>query len=187
MAFGTLPGRVSSGDNVQAVLSITDDDEANAAPVFADGDSASREIAENSPQGTAIGNPVTATDPDNDPLHYSLTGDDRDSFAIATTTGQLTTKAPLDYEAKAEYSVIVQVSDLKGPIGQPDNEIDDTVEVSIKVANVNEPPVITGPTTISFAENGTGVVGTYSATDPEGDRYSLEQVGATMTMTTSIN
>ncbi len=169
LAFGTLPGRVSSGDNVQAVLSITDDDEANAAPVFADGDSASREVAENSPQGTAIGIPVAATDSDNDPLTYSLTGDDADSFDIATTTGQLFAKAPLDYEGKDEYSITVRVSDLKGPIGQLDNEIDDTVEVSITVTDVNEPPVITGPTAVSFPENGTGVVGTYSAADPEGD------------------
>ncbi len=167
LEFGDLPGRVSSGDNVQAVLSITDDDEANTDPAF--GDNLEFSVKENSPPGTAIGDPVAATDPDNDPLTYSLTGDDASSFDIATTTGQLIAKAPLDHEAKAEYSVIVQVSDLKGPIGQPDSEIDDTVEVSITVTNVDEPPVITGPTAVSFPENGTGVVGTYSATDPEGD------------------
>ncbi len=175
LAFGTLPDRVSTGDNAQAVLSITDDDEPNTDPAF--GDNLEFSVKENSPPGTAIGGPVTATDPDDDPLTYSMTGDDASSFDIATTTGQLIAKAPLDHEAKAEYSVIVQVSDLKGPIGQLDNRIDATVEVSIMVTNVNEPPVITGPTTISFAENGTGVVGTYSATDPEGDDISWDLRG----------
>ena len=175
LEFGDLPDRVSTGDNAQAVLSITDDDEPNTDPAF--GDNLEFSVKENSPPGTAIGGPVTATDPDDDPLTYSMTGDDASSFDIATTTGQLIAKAPLDHEAKAEYSVIVQVSDLKGPIGQPDSEIDATVEVSITVTNVNEPPVITGPTAVSFPENGTGVVGTYSATDPEGDDISWDLRG----------
>ena len=49
--------------------------------------------------------------------------------------------------------------------------------LTITVTDVNEPPVITGPTTISFPENGTGVVASYSAEDPEGVRYYLGHVG----------
>ena len=41
---------------------------------------------------------VAATDSDNDTLTYSLGGTDAASFSINTSTGQLQTKAALDYE-----------------------------------------------------------------------------------------
>ncbi len=40
--------------------------------------------------------------------------------------------------------------------------------VTLRDIDVNEPPQIKGPTTVSFAENGTDSVATYRATDPEG-------------------
>ena len=69
-------------------------------------------VAENTAPGTAIGSPYTATDADGNTLIWSLGGGtDAASFAIDTSTGQLRTKAALDYETKSSYVVTVRVSD----------------------------------------------------------------------------
>ena len=70
----------------------------NDAPVFSE-DSASRSVAENAVPGTDIGTPVTASDANSDTLTYSLGGDDAASFDIVPGTGQLQTKAALDFES----------------------------------------------------------------------------------------
>ena len=73
-----------------------------------------------------IGAPVAATDPGNgDPLTYTLGGTDAASFDIVPTTGQLRTKAALNHEATASYTVAVAVRDSKRqpaalPIRTPD-------------------------------------------------------------------
>ena len=70
------------------------------------------EVNENTVPDVAFGNPVTATDPDSGAtLTYSLSGADAASFAIVESSGQLKTKATLDYEAKSSYSVEVRVDD----------------------------------------------------------------------------
>ena len=81
--------------------------------------------------GSNVGAPVTATDPDtNDTLTYSLEGTDATSFALADpTSGQIQTKAPLDYETEDSYSVTVKATDPSG--------LNDTIEVTINVRDVN--------------------------------------------------
>ena len=88
----------------------------NEAPAFTS-NTDTRDIAENTTAGVNIGNPVAANDPDTadgdtdvnpddpnvDALTYSLGGADAASFDIDTTTGQLKTKATLDYETKDDY------------------------------------------------------------------------------------
>ena len=59
-----------------------------------------------------------------------------------------------------------------------DDEFTTSLAVAITVQNVNEAPTITGNASPSFAENGTGAVATYSATDPEGTTATLT-VGGT--------
>ena len=75
------------------------------------------------PSGTVIGEPVTA-ETDNtltsdgtetpDRLTYTLGGTDAASFSIARDTGQLSTKAALDYETKQSYAVTVTATDPGG-------------------------------------------------------------------------
>ena len=89
-----------------------------------------------------IGDPVMATDADNDTLTYTLGGADMASFDIDGATGQLMTKDPLDFETKASYTVTVTASD---------GTDDAMVAVTITVTNVVEPgdpdePVIAGDT-----------------------------------------
>ena len=112
---------------------------------------------------------MSATDADNDSLTYSLSGTNAGSFAIGSSTGQITvgTGTTLDYEAKNSYEVTVSVHDGVNVDGDPDTTVDDTIDVTISVTNVDEAPVLSGLETVSYAENGTGSVATYTAVDPE--------------------
>ena len=144
----------------------------NNLPVFSDGDSTTRAVAENTATGTNIGTPVAATDADNNTLTYSLGGDDADAFSINSTNGQLQTKAALDHETESSYSVTVTAYD--GRSGA------DRITVTINVTDVNELPVFTEGTTAtrSVAENtatGTNIGTAVAATDVDEDTltYSL--------------
>ena len=88
----------------------------NPAPVFAEGTSTTRSVVEGAPEGTAVGDPVAATEADNDTLTYTLGGDDAGSFAIDAGTGQLTVGAgtTLDYGARAAYAVSVTATNPSG-------------------------------------------------------------------------
>ena len=102
----------------------------NSAPVFTDGTSTTRSIAENTAAGINIGTAIAATDADNDTLTYTLGGTDAASFDINTTTGQLKTQTALDYETKSSYSVTVSVSDGNGGSA--------SITVTINVTDINE-------------------------------------------------
>ena len=81
------------------------------APTFNNGTSA-RELAENSPTGASVGEPIKATDPDNDPLEYSIVGTNTGQFTIAPNSGQLKA-GPItyDHEKLTSYTITVQVAD----------------------------------------------------------------------------
>ena len=140
----------------------------NTDPTFAD-DTATREVAEDLRVGGNVGARISATDSDSDPLTYSIR-DTNDLFEIAAATGQLGVKAALDADAGVtSHTLTVQVSDGLNSSDDEDLTIDDSIEVTIRVTNVNEPPVVEGTTAIDHAENeGTALAdGSYSATDPE--------------------
>ena len=99
-----------------------------------------RSIAENTPAGADVGDPVAARDREDDTLTYSLRGTDAESFDIDPATGQLLTKAPLDYEAKDSYSVIVSVSDGKSSSGRESDTRDDSITVTITLTDVDLGP-----------------------------------------------
>ena len=104
-----------------------------------------RTVAENTDAGVDIGAPVDATDNDNDTLTYSLGGDDADSFDIVAASGQLQTKAALDYERKDSYTVTVTATD-------PSNATD-TIDVTITVTDVKEPPLAPGRPKVAAASS----------------------------------
>ncbi len=148
---------------------------ANLDPAFLSTEDGLRSVPEDTPAGDNVGAPVSAVDPDQgDMLTYSLTGTDAASFEI-DSDGQLrvATGVELDYEGKRTYRVTVQVSDGKDESGADDMDaIDDTQNVTITVTNVNEAPVVTGPSTASIEENSSSMVASYRATDPEGDKFT---------------
>ena len=136
----------------------------NRSAKFTDGSTTDRSIAENMPSGTNIGDPVAARDPEDDTLTYSLGGADAEPFDIDAATGQMLTKSPLDYEAKANYSVILSVSDGKSSSGGASNSNDVSITVTITVENLDE----LGMVTVSPAQPYVGRMSTARLTDPDG-------------------
>ena len=101
------------------------------APKFNEGATATRSVAENTAAGENIGDPVEATaDTGTTIASYALGGTDADSFALATSTGQLMTSAALDFETKDSYSVTVTATDSAGKYAM--------ITVTIMVTDVEE-------------------------------------------------
>ena len=117
--------------------------ETNENPAFEE-DSTTRSIAENSDTGVNIGDPVSAEDPDDNALTYTLDDTSAELFDIDASTGQLKTKAELDHETTPSYTVTVSVKDGFAEDTSEDNEVDDTIEVIITVTDANDPPDFTG-------------------------------------------
>ena len=132
--------------------------------------------------------PVTASDADGalttpnavpaDVLTYSLSGTDERSFVIHPESGQITVKEKvgLDYETKKTYTVVVTATDS--------SLASDSITVTINVVDHNEPPFVTerglsvtGPAAVSYEENGSAVVASYSATGPDATGASLTLEG----------
>ena len=111
-------------------LTIADDD---AGPVFAGGTDTSRQVAENTAAGTAIGAAFSATDADGDTVTYALAGADAASFAIGEDSGVLAARAAPDHEAKASYAVTVRAADGHGNAAE--------LAVTIAVTDQDEPPL----------------------------------------------
>ena len=163
-------------DTITVTITVTDRNEAPSTPMEASGEAPTtpannapvfaaatdtREVAENTAAGENIGAPVTATDADaGDTLTYTLGGADMDSFDIDPATGQLMTKAVLDYEMPADadmdnaYEVTVTASD--------GNTADDaTIAVTITVTDMgladsydaNEDGMIDGAEVLNAVED----------------------------------
>ena len=131
---------------------------ANASPDFED-DADTKTVPESTAVGDPVGDPVTATDTDNDTVTYELIaadspndGDD-EFFDIDQASGQIMVAQELDYDAvgdrtavamAGEYKVIVRATD---PSGLADN-----ITVTITAENVNEDPIVTGRAELSVAE-----------------------------------
>ncbi|SFJ82893.1 hypothetical protein SAMN04487925_1121, partial [Bradyrhizobium sp. cf659] len=109
----------------------------NSAPIITSGSSGSEK------ENTVAANVVyqtLATDPENDTLHFTLTGDDAALFDISAT-GAVTFKASPNFEAAADqnhdnaYKITVHASD---------GFKEATTDVTINVTDVNEQPASLG-------------------------------------------
>ena len=143
-----------------ATVTIADDD---AAPQFTESGPASRSVKENTPPGRAIGAPITANDAEDDPLTYTLSGADAGAFTIDGATGQLRTKAPLDFETRRTYDALtVTVDDGHGHT--------DTRSLTVSVTDVDEPPTKPdAPTVLQTVSNPSSTLGvTWTAPDMRG-------------------
>ena len=133
---------VNEGPEIRRVASD------NQPPSFPS-DTDTRSVVEGTAAGADIGAPVTAEDPDvGDALTYTLGGTDAASFNIVRTTGQLQTKAALDYSTKTSYDVTVTATDAAG--------LSDAITVTINVTDVDEnlpPEFPSAATTREVAEN----------------------------------
>ena len=111
----------------------------NESPAFEGTGAAWRVISEHAQPGTAVGDPVVATDPEGDRLTYSLGGPDAALFAIESTSGQLSLLGHLDYEAKSRLAVTVSVHDGHDVEGEDSAEIDAGIDIVIFLSNEDDP------------------------------------------------
>ncbi|MCP4473937.1 MAG: hypothetical protein GY821_05100, partial [Gammaproteobacteria bacterium] len=151
-----LPGRSTEEPRVQQL--------SNEAPTII------TEMATAAENQTAVLPNITASDPDGDPITFSLNlslGDDSNAFTIDKDTGALTFKISPDFETPTDvgdgngvYDVTVIATDSFG------NASEKTIGVT--VTDVNEAPDIT-TTVATAAENQKIVLPNVAATDPEGN------------------
>ena len=120
---------------------------------------------------------VTATDPNSDPITYSISGGaDAAKFAINAATGVLSFVAAPDYENPTDSdknnTYLVQVTASDGSLSAVQ-----TITVTVTNVAENALPIITqgkGAATFSqtFTENTAAMVLDYDATDADGDTES---------------
>ena len=153
-------GEATDSARINVTITVTD---VNEAPEFV-GATAERMVAENTAAGENIDAPVAATDAEDDTLTYGLSGPDARSFDIDTATGQLMTKADLDYETKSSYMVTVTSNAGRYTA---------SIMVTITVTDVNEAPEFVGATAeVMVAENtaaGENIGAPVAATDADDD------------------
>lgn len=114
-----------------------------------------RTIAEDATAGTNVGAAVVVSDPDdNDNVPQGkvfkfVSGNIGNVFAINSSSGQITIANPaaLNFEARSQYSLIVQVNDT----GTPNTAAIATVTVN--VTNANDAPLINDQTLPSVIEH----------------------------------
>ena len=88
-----------------------------------------------------------ADDADEDPLTYTLEGADAASFGIDRTTGRLRTRAALDHEAKASYTLRAKADDGHGGTA--------SIDVTVKVTDMAEKPAKPAAPRVSATANAT--------------------------------
>ena len=167
----------------------------NQRPMFAEGASTVRLVEENTkaltgtadddaaadnPADNVGGGPVIATDADaGDTLSYTLGGADAAMFRLrANGQIEVSDKADLDHESSDSHTVLITATDSSGRSNDSA-----TITVNIHVTDLDERPeimvgglAISGDTSVSYEENGTGAVGgTYSA-------VGLDAAMATLTL-----
>ncbi len=87
---------------------------APVAPSFADGFRTTRAVAENARPGDAVGDPVSATHPDELEITYSLSGTDAASFTVDEETGQISVREGVELALGTTYSVNLTATDSAG-------------------------------------------------------------------------
>ena len=99
---------------------------------FEEGESATRQVAENTPGDQAIGAPLVATGAG--ALQYVLDGPDAAAFGVDADSGQLRTREGVvyDHEATPRYAFTVTASDPMGGMA--------SIDVTVTVTDVDEPP-----------------------------------------------
>ncbi|URQ67912.1 cadherin domain-containing protein [SAR86 cluster bacterium] len=116
---------------------------------------------------------VTISDPENQEVTYSISGEGSDKFTI-DEAGNITLAESFDFETKASYTLTVIATD---------GELSSETEVFINVGDINEAPSLSSAlSSTSFSEDsalGT-IIATSSVADPESNTitYSLTGPGS---------
>lgn len=113
------------------------------AVAFVEGPIVKRQIAENAPAGTPIGDPLKAVSANGRPLQFSLPVPTADQFKVSTN-GQLLvgSRGHWDFEAFAGADPVIEV--VVRATSDSGESADATVQVEV-VDDRNEPPLAPGP------------------------------------------
>ena len=139
----------------------------NNPPAFTE-TNPTRSVAENAGANAPVGGPVTATDPDpGNTVRYELSGSDL--FTIDSSSGQIRvkTQGSLDYDDSTNRTHRVTVKALDS------SNAFDTVQVTIEVTNVNEPPDAVADTTTTREDTEVTIYVLDNDSDPEDERSEL--------------
>ncbi|OQW63987.1 MAG: hypothetical protein A4S17_00305 [Proteobacteria bacterium HN_bin10] len=129
------------------------------------------------PENTATGGVIATLatiDPDaagaNNTLFYQLSGTDANRFTINAATGQISLAQGLNFEASPNaFTVTVTVWDG----GAANTGLSSSNTFTFAALNVNEAPIGSGPAAYFASNRSAGtVIGTASATDPEGNSFT---------------
>ena len=163
----TYTDRRGSGKTAQSpeTAEVTADPIANAPPRFRGGSTWS---VEEGPAGTAVGDPISATDRDNDTLTFGIQSSlDSGLFEINPSTGQVRTAEALDFETTTGFLFFTLTlhdgRDADGNVEDPP-VVDVTVSAIISVTDVEEDGVVT----LSTEEPETGTPLTATLEDGDG-------------------
>ncbi|MDC1207966.1 cadherin domain-containing protein [Litorivicinus sp.] len=153
-------------DEIRQAITVSVED-VNEAPVLLS------ELALFVPENTAINSMVislTASDPDDDVLIYSMSGADSSLFQLNADTGDIHFLVSPDYETQANYQLSVGVSD---------GEYWDYRNLDIAVSDVNDAPVIMSDNLVSHLEGLSTEATAYQilGTDPDNDSLTFSMSG----------
>ena len=139
----------------------------NEAPEYAQGASQSLQADENS--AAAIGVDV-ATDPEQDSLVHSISGDDAGAFSINSVSGNLTYLAPLDYEQPQDFD---GDNSYEFSVSASDGQYTTSLDVTLQITDIDDAsPQFTSASsqTVDYTSAQVGaIIYTVSATDPDSD------------------
>ena len=139
-----------------------------ARPRFAEGESATREVAENTLPGLPVGSPVTATAGRRSPA-YGLSGPDADAFLVDGSTGQISTRdgVAYDHEVRPRYELAVDAT-AGEQVG--------SIALTVFVTDVDEPPDAPAPPEVESATPTSLTIGWVEPgnTGPRIDDYNVE-------------
>ena len=113
----------------------------NTPPLFDEGETAERSVAEDAVGGALVGSPVSATDADaGDILRYTLNSTGAVPFSLDSETGQITLSAQpdLDRESTPAYTLTATVSDFLAA--------SDRITITINVTEAAPPDPPPAPT-----------------------------------------
>ncbi len=116
----------------------------------------------------------TVSDPESDAIAWSLSGPDRDALTIAG--GELVFRVRQDFENPRDadrnntFEIVVMASDGSNLAGK---------RVTVIMWDIDEAPVITGPSTVRYSPGGTSAVAMYNATDAEGAAVTWDVLAGT--------
>ena len=156
-------GLDSSDDGIDDSINISIHVYRNADPVFDTPDGTIFNVAEDVTDTDIIAQ-IDVSDLDEGSLEEIVSGDQTLPFAFDDGEIKLLTGQSLDYELQDSYGVKLTIFDLKDKDGEYDASVDDEIQITVNVTNVDED----GEVTLNSSQPEVGKAIAATVTDPDG-------------------